>query len=154
MINKTFLKIKDFLKHFFLIDDSPHKVAAGAALGIFMGIVPGEGVISTLLVATLFHFNRLSATAGIFAANMWSTVLVLPLAAIVGGSLFGVNPQILINNFNETFTLGWSYFFSRIILFELVLPLMVGYIVSALAIALVFYFLLYSLLKYKKIRYR
>lgn len=146
-------KIKNFIKKFFLIDDSPHKVAAGAALGIFMGVVPGEGVISTLLVATLFRFNRLSATAAIFATNMWSTVLVLPLAAITGGFLFRVNSQTLINSFHETYSLGLSYFFSKMILFELVLPLMVGYIISALTIALVFYFLLYFLLKYKKVKF-
>lgn len=151
---KVFTRTKKFIKKFFLIDDSPHKIAAGAALGIFMGIVPGEGVISTLVLATLLRFNRLSATAGIFAANMWTTLLVLPLAAITGGFLFGVSPQTLTANFYETYNLGLSYFFSKLILFELVLPLMVGYILSALAISLIFYFLLYFLLKYKKVSFK
>lgn len=153
-MKKNFLKIESLIKKFFLIDDSPHKIAAGAATGIFMGIVPGEGVISTLVVATIFRFNRLSAIAAIFTVNMWTTLLVLPLAAITGGFLFDISPQTLTDNFHETYNLGWEYFFSKMILFELVLPLMVGYVISALAIALVFYFLLYFLLKYKKIRFK
>jgi uncharacterized protein (DUF2062 family) len=153
-MNKIIQKTKDFIKHFFLIDDSPHKIAAGAALGIFLGIIPGEGVMTTLVLSSLFRFNRLSATAAILAANMWTTILILPLATIVGGFLFGINPEILTSNFHETYTLGWNYFFSKMILFELVLPLMVGFIVSAGIISLAFYFLLYFLLKYKKVRFK
>jgi uncharacterized protein (DUF2062 family) len=147
-------KFKNFLKHFFLIDDSPHKVAAGAALGIFLGIVPGEGVVSTLVLASLLHFNRLSATAGVFSTNMWGTVLVMPLAAFFGGKIFGVNPASLVENFNSTFELGLKYFFSKVIFLDLLLPLIVGFVIVSGAIALLFYFLLYYLLKYHKLRFK
>ena len=143
-------KFKNLIKRFFLIDDSPHKIAGGVAVGVFMGIVPGEGVLSTLFFAYIFRFNRLSATIALLAVNMWTTILVLPLAAITGGFLFRVNSQSLITNFQNTYTLGWDYFFSRIILFELILPLMIGFIVVALIIALSAYLLIYFLLKYKK----
>lgn len=147
-------KIKKLLEKFFLIDDSPHKVAAGAALGIFMGIVPGEGVISTLVVASLLRFNRLSATAGILAANMWTTIIFLPVAATVGAFMFHTSSQNLIQNFNHTYQLGLKYFFSETIFFDLLLPLMVGFIVTAGIFSLIIYFLLYFSLKFKKIRFR
>lgn len=149
-----FNKLKNFIKHFFLIDDSPHKVAAGAALGIFMGIVPGEGVISSLVLATIFRFNRLAAAAGVLASNMWTTLLVLPLAAFIGGIIFHVNPQGLIESSKETLSAGFQNFFSFTILFKLVIPLMVGYIIAAIIISLVFYFLLYFLLKHKKLKFK
>jgi uncharacterized protein (DUF2062 family) len=147
-------KFKLFIKKFFLINDTPHKIAAGAAIGIFMGIVPGEGVISALVVATIFRFNRLSAISSILFTNMWTTFLALPFAAATGAFIFRTNAQDLTNNFNTTYQLGWTYFFSKVIFFELVLPLIIGYLVVASAIALVFYFLIYFLLKYKKVSFK
>ncbi len=153
-MEKIHQKFKALLRHFFLIDDSPHKVAGGVAVGIFMGIVPGEGILSTLFVAYILRLNRLAALTAIVAVNMWTTILTLPLAAIVGGFLFRVSPQSLTNSFHTTYTLGWNYFFSKIILFELVLPLMVGFIVVALIISLSFYLIIYFSLKHKKIKFQ
>lgn len=147
-------KSKDFIKRFFLIDDSPHKVAAGAALGIFWGIMPGEGLIVTLLTASLFRFNKLSATAGAMAVNMWTTFLIMPLAATMGGFLFHTNSETLMNNFESTHTLGWKYFFTETIFSNLLLPLITGFIIVSLTISLAFYFLLYFLLKRKKIKFK
>lgn len=147
-------KIAEFIKKFFLIDDSPHKVAAGAALGIFWGIMPGEGVATTLVTASILRFNRLSATAGVLAVNMWTTFLIMPLAATVGGFLFHINPKTLIHNFQTTFHLGWRHFFSETIFTDLLLPLIIGFIIVSALISLLFYFLLYFLLKQKKIRFK
>jgi uncharacterized protein (DUF2062 family) len=151
MRKKLILKIKNFFIQFFIIDDTPHKVAGGAALGIFLGILPGEGLLTTLFFAWLFRLNRLSATAGVLAFNMWATAIILPPAAAIGGFLFRINPNDLIQNFYATYHLGLKYFLSKIILLDLVLPLIAGYLVVAGAIALVLYFLLYYLLKNKKI---
>jgi len=144
-------KLKKFFQRFFLIDDTPHKVAGGAALGIFMGITPGEGVLATLFFAYIFRLNRLAALAGVLAVNMWTTVLVLPFAAAVGGFFFHINPQTLSNDFHEVFGLGWQYFFNWNILRDVTLPLILGYIIVAGAIAAVIYFgLLFILIKKKK----
>lgn len=147
-------KFKEFFQKFFLIDDTPHKVAAGAALGIFLGIVPGEGVLTTLLLASIFRLNRLSATAGVLATNMWTTLTVLPLAAGVGAFIFNTDPGKLNSNFYTTYNLGLKYFFSKIIFFDLLLPLIIGFIVTAGVISLGFYLLIYLLLKYKKIEFK
>ncbi|HAT73425.1 MAG: hypothetical protein US30_C0001G0057 [Candidatus Moranbacteria bacterium GW2011_GWF2_36_839] len=147
-------KLKTFIKKFFLIDDTPHKIAAGASLGIFLGIIPGEGLLATLILASLFRFNRLSATAGALAFNMWATVVTLPISAGIGAFIFKTNSQELIDNFNSTYHLGLEYFFSKIIFLELVLPLIVGFLITAGIIALVFYSLIYFLLKYKKVSFR
>lgn len=146
-------KLRDYIKQFFLIDDTPHKVAGGAALGVFLGMTPGEGVLATLFFAYIFRLNRLAALAGVLAVNMWTTVIVLPFAATVGGFIFRVNPQALSNDFHEALGLGWQYFFSWNILRETALPLIVGYIVIAGTIAAVLYFgLLYFLIKRKHLQ--
>ncbi|HPN96332.1 MAG TPA: DUF2062 domain-containing protein [Candidatus Moranbacteria bacterium] len=147
-------KIKKFLEHFFLIDDSPHKVAAGAALGIFLGIIPGEGVTAALILATIFRLNKLSAAAGALSTNMWGTLAILPPASIIGGFIFNTNPKELIESFHNTYDLGFKFFLSKAIFFDLVFPLATGFIISAAAVALLFYFAIYFTLKYKKLKFK
>lgn len=147
-------KLRKFLEKFFLIDDTPHKIAAGAAMGVFWGIMPGEGILTTLVTASLFRLNRLSATAGVLAVNMWTTFVILPLAAITGGFIFRTDAQNLIDDFQKTYHLGIRQFFTETIFLDLFLPLIVGFIIVSLAISLGLYFLLYFVLKYKKIRFK
>ncbi|MFA6285301.1 MAG: DUF2062 domain-containing protein [Parcubacteria group bacterium] len=146
-------RIRDYIKQFFLIDDTPHKVAGGAAMGVFMGITPGEGVLVTLFFAYIFRLNRLAALAGVLAVNMWTTVLTLPVAAAIGGLIFRIDSQKLSSDFHETLGLGWQYLFSWNIIRETALPLIVGYVVFAGSVAAVLYFaLLYLLIKRKKLK--
>ena len=147
-------KTKIYIKQFFLIHDTPHKVAAGFALGVFWGIMPGEGVATTLITAYILRFNRFSATAGVLASNMWMTFVVLPLATMTGGFLFNIKPQELVDNFNATYALGWKYFFSELIFLKILTPFFVGFFIVSISIALFFYFLLYFLLKYEKVRFK
>lgn len=147
-------KIKKFIRNFFLIDDSPHKVAAGAALGIFSGTLPGIGIMTSLVVATLFRFNRLAATTGFLATNLWVTVVTLPLAAAIGGFIFGIDSQHLIDTFKMSYEAGFSYFFSEILFFQIFLPLMVGFLLISLAVSFSVYFLFLYLLNNKKIRFK
>ncbi len=146
-------KVRIFIKKFFLINDTPHKVAGGAALGIFLGIVPGEGVLATLVLSSIFRLNRLAAVAGVGAVNMWTTFLLFPLAAAFGSWIFGINYEALRENFDQTTDAGWRYFFGKAIFFDLTLPLIVGFVIVAGAISLAFYFgLLYFLIKRKHLR--
>ena len=144
-------KIKNFIKKFFLINDTPHKVAAGAALGIFLGIIPGAGLLATLILSGLFRFNRLAALAGAGVMNMWSTFLILPPAAYAGGLIFGVKYDEIKTCFADTSQLGLKYFLGDTAFLGMTLPLICGFLVVAGAIALSAYFgLLYILCKRKK----
>lgn len=144
-------KFKKFVNKFFLINDTPGKIAGGAALGIFLGIVPGEGLLTTLVLASLFRLNRMSATAGVLATNMWMTLVALPFAATVGGFLFKKGPSYLISEFNQTYHFGLKFFLSKAILLDIVFPLVVGFIIVAGTIAIVFFSLLYFPLKKRNI---
>ena len=146
MLGKISEKLRNTLKKFFLINDTPHKVAAGAALGIFLGIVPGEGLICTLIVASLLGFNRLAATAGVLAVNMWTTVFVLPLAAGAGALIFQKNSTDLISQFSGVSDNFFHIFFSEIFFFQITLPILVGFAVVSAVIALAVYFGLFALL--------
>lgn len=143
-------KIKQYIRQFFLINDTPHKIAAGAALGVFFGIAPGEGVITTLIFASLLGFNRLAATAGVLAVNMWTTIFVLPLAAAAGAFIFGKKYSELIIQFHNANGNYLKLFFSKIFFFDITLPLLVGFFAVAGIVALAIYFLLLLLLNFRK----
>jgi len=140
---------RHFLRRFFLIHDTPARVAGGAALGVFLGIMPGGGLGTALVVSTLLHLNRLSATLAVIATNMWATILLLPLAAAIGGFLFREDPTRLINHFKEATERGFLPFASPIILFELLFPLVAGFALLSLAIAKISFLGLFLLLEYK-----
>jgi len=151
MRKKIIEKIKKFLLSLFTLKDSAHNIAGGLALGIFWGILPGEGVGTTLVTATLLRLNLAAATIGILASNMWSTFVILPLAVLTGGALFGHTKNDLYAQFYQTYQLGWKYFLSKAILFDLALPLIVGYLLVSIAIALFFYLLIFLVLKYFRV---
>ncbi|MFA5871148.1 MAG: DUF2062 domain-containing protein [Parcubacteria group bacterium] len=145
--------LKNWIRKFFLINDTPHKIAGGAALGIFLGITPGEGVLATLFLSSLFRLNRLAALAGLGVVNIWTTFLVFPLAAAVGSWIFGIDYESLKNNFHGATESGIRYFFSKAIFFDLTLPLMVGFaVVAGVISALVYFGLLYLLINKKHLR--
>jgi uncharacterized protein (DUF2062 family) len=146
-------RIRDYIKKFFLIDDTPHKVAGGAALGIFLGIVPGEGVLATLFLAYIFRLNRLAALAGVLSVNMWTLIFVLPIAATIGGIIFHIDPRTLSESFHRSASLGWEFLFSWNMFREVAWPLLVGFVVFAGSVAAAAYFgLLYFLIKRKKLK--
>lgn len=143
-------RIRDYIKKFFLIDDTPHKVAGGAALGIFLGIVPGEGVLATLFLAYIFRLNRLAALAGVLSVNMWTLIFVLPIAATIGGIIFHIDPRTLSESFHHSASLGWEFLFSWNVFREVAWPLLVGFVVFAGSVAALVYFgLLFLLIKRK-----
>jgi uncharacterized protein (DUF2062 family) len=150
-MKKTVHKIKAFFASFFDLEDSAHNIAAGAALGIFFGIMPVEGITTTLVFVTLLGFNKPSALLGMLATNSWTTFVLLPLAALAGGLLFNKTIASLYVQFDQTYQMGLSAFFSKASLLDLALPLVVGYLIVALTIALLFYLIIYVCLKYFKV---
>jgi uncharacterized protein (DUF2062 family) len=147
-------KIKKLFLKFFLINDTPQKVAGGAALGVFLGMIPGEGVTASLVLSSIFRLNRLAAITGALATNMWTTFFVLPIATFVGAFLFNKNSHELIQHFNQNYHLaGYKFFLSKVAFFDLALPLLVGFLVTAGIIALLAYFILLYLLKNHKMEF-
>ena len=149
-MKKNSKKIIDFLQRFFTLDDTPHRIAAGAAVGVFMGIMPVESISTSLIVTTLFRLNKVSALVGVAATNVWAMILALPFAALSGGFLFGTNPSQLADEFNRTYQGGWGYFLTKTSFFRLTLPLLVGYFVVGVIVSLICYFILYFMLKNRK----
>jgi len=146
-------KTRELLKKFFTIQDTPQNIAAGAAVGVFFGIIPGEGVLTTLVFVFLFRLNRASGLIGVAMTNMWMTALALPPATWIGSILSGETATSLTQKFNEQYHIGWKFFFSKAILFDIVLPVVSGFLIVAFAIALIVYFFVLSAInRHRKIK--
>jgi len=147
-------KIKTSVRKFFLINDTPHKIALGFALRVFLGIVPGEGVTMSLILSSIFGLNRLAATSGALATNMWSTAVILPLAAEIGTLISGENYSSLVAQFQANYHLGYKFFLSKYIFFEIVLLLAIGFTLAALVVAFLAYATVWFLMKNRKMPIR
>jgi uncharacterized protein (DUF2062 family) len=139
--------ITKFFQQFFTLRDTPHHIAGGFALSLFLGILPVESIFSPLLLAFLFKFNRTATLIGIAFTNFWAMVAMLPVATVVGGFLFGRNPFDLANEFHQIYGNGLGYFFTKESLTTLTLPLFAGYVVVSAVISLTLYFFVYFILK-------
>ncbi len=65
------------------LDDSPHGIALGLALGIFVGFLPLMGIQMAVVLVVALPFrkaNRVSAVAGVWISN---PITVIPLYAFI-----------------------------------------------------------------------
>ena len=66
------------------LDDSPHAIALGTAIGMFIGMTPTVGIQMILIMAVaavtrpLFHFNRVAGLITVYISN---PITIMPLYA-------------------------------------------------------------------------
>jgi uncharacterized protein (DUF2062 family) len=90
------LTLKERLRGIIHINDTPHKVAASFAVGVFFGMSPflGFHTILALLVAWLFRLNRVAVLPGVFVTNPWSIIPVYTFCTWVGALILRVNIKL------------------------------------------------------------
>jgi len=130
----------------FRINDSPHRIAFGFGLGIFLGILPGTGPIAALLLSILFRVNRASALLGAFLTNTWLSVVTLFVSIRIGSSIFGLDWQKeyaiyaeLVKNFH------WQNFF-KISVLKIFLPVMLGFLIVSFCLGCLSYVIIRAVL--------
>jgi uncharacterized protein (DUF2062 family) len=63
------------LRQILMLDDSPHSIALGTTVGMFIGLTPTVGIqmalvmLFALLTAPLFKFNRVAAILTVYISN-------------------------------------------------------------------------------------
>ena len=77
------------------INDSPNKIALGFGLGLFLGVLPGTGVIAAVVCSVALRVNKAASLAGALLVNTWINFVAFPLALIVGGFVFRIDPLLL-----------------------------------------------------------
>lgn len=136
-------KVLRFLKLIYVklcrINDSPQKIAQGFGLGVFLGVMPGVGVIAALVLASLLRMNRASAVIGTLLTNTWFTFVIFFLSIRTGAVIMGRdwhevhrNWVILLKDFH------WAALFKSSCL-DVILPIAAGYLVISLFLAALSY---------------
>jgi uncharacterized protein len=75
------------------VGGDPVHIALGFSLGVFLGVFPtfGIGIPLSLLLASAFRWNRVSAVLGSLVMNPITTPLFWTLSGTLGAAIFRVN---------------------------------------------------------------
>lgn len=81
---------RTLLRHILMLDDTPHSVALGTAIGMFIAMTPTVGIQMILVIvfgfltARLFRFNRVAALIAVYVSNPATIVPIYYLDYKVG----------------------------------------------------------------------
>lgn len=150
------MDIKNFIKSHYQkiikINDSPHRIAGGFAIGIFFGILPGAGVMVAVLLAYLFRVNRAAALASSLLTNSWLGVVTFVVAVKVGAWVTGTEWHQLYSrchNFIKHFE--WEKVIDGSAL-PILKPLMAGYAVIGILAAVFVYIVVFVIIVRVRLR--
>ena len=142
--------------HVLHADDTPHRIALGAAIGMFVAITPTPGVqmALTLALATLFRANKVVGLPLVWLSNPVTALPILVPCWQVGRALTAsdaASHQDVVQRLRESFTLGEQGMISHLFekdfwleflgfMAEFGLELWVGCLIIGGAVGLVTYF--------------
>ncbi len=121
--------IKHYIMMFVSINDSPGRIALGAGLGVFLGIIPGTGPLVALGLSVILPVNRLACLVGCLLTNTWLSVATFLLSIKTGAFIMKTDWRQVIDNLavlSKAFHLTDLF---RTAFLEVILPLAVGYFV-------------------------
>lgn len=143
------------LRNILALDDSPHAIALGVAIGLFFGLTPTVGIQTLFILATvaltrrLFYFNAAAAMAATYVSN---PITMVPLyyfwyrlgAVFIGGNATSEQLEMLVS-FNG-FAEWWQAM--RTVGMEIGAPMFLGAFITAPIGAAIAYPTCYAVLKW------
>ncbi|TWT58761.1 hypothetical protein KOR42_21470 [Thalassoglobus neptunius] len=145
---------RQWVRAILLLRDTPHSIALGTAIGIFIGLTPTFGIQMILVIALafltrkLFRFNRFAALVAVYVSNPFTMLPIFWFNYRVG-ALF-IHSQLTWDEFAKVFKYNgmrewWHSFLNA---FHLIgSPLIVGSLIVASVFALPTYPLMKRLLE-------
>lgn len=121
------------------IDDSAHKIALGAGLGVFSGFMPGTGPVAALFLAFVFRANRAAALLGSILTNLWLSLITFILAVKIGSLVLNRSWQdiyqkavAVLSDFHLKDLFALSFL-------DIILPVVTGYLIIGAILGLITY---------------
>ncbi len=127
--------IDKFLK----INDSAHKVALGAGLGVFSGFMPGTGPVAALFLAFVFRANRAAALLGSILTNFWLSLITFILAVKIGSLILNRRWQDIYQKAAAVFSDFHLKDLFALSFLDIILPVVTGYLVIGAILGLITY---------------
>ena len=154
-LRRGWQKLRDWFVHLLHLDESPHRIALGAAIGVFVAFTPTIGV-QMLLIFFLTSLFRANAAAGVPMAWLTNPATMVPVywfnlwvgIKIVGGT------QSMLDRFESAVAaivsrdLTWWQLVKEWwdLVMSVAWPLWVGSVVVSLVLAALTYGLMYYLI--------
>jgi uncharacterized protein len=141
------------------LQDTPHAIALGTAIGVFIGLTPSFGIQMLLVLAIaflarpFFHFNQFAALVAVYVSNPF-TMLPIYWFNYRLGTLF-ISSDISWDEFKSLFQYSdYSEWFSTIanVFYTLGAPLVIGSLIVATVFALPTYPLMLRLVEKVQLR--
>ena len=136
-----FSKSKAYIQNLYRINDSPQRIALGFGLGVFLGVMPGLGIVVSLVLATFLRLNRASALVGTALTNTWLSFAIFILSIKTGSAIIGTSWNeiyakwnLLIKEFSWQKVFAFSFW-------EIIRPILLGYVVVSVLLGVVAYLL-------------
>ena len=109
-------------------NDSPPRVSAGVAVGVFLGIFPtfGLGLVLAYVLAVVFRINKAAAVVGSLIMNPLTTPFFWTISAIVGGTMIGAERELILSELKSG------------MIFKAIGPAFYAYMLGNVLISLVF----------------
>jgi hypothetical protein len=128
-------------------NDSPHEIALGIAIGVFIGITPLYGFHMIMVFIAAITIRRVNKVAIFLGVNI-SVPPTIPFITWAGYSI----GRIMLGS--SYLPLGWEYFrhFSYSIFFHFFYALLAGSLALGIAVSTAVYFVILYLLKRRKVR--
>jgi len=129
------------------INDSPQKIAMGFGLGIFLGVMPGAGLLAAVVLALLLRVNRISALLGAILTNTWVTFAIFLLSIRAGSAIMGLDWHTVHRDIRiilKGFT--WQSVF-KISFFKILLPTVIGYLIVSFCLGVAGYLIALAFIK-------
>ncbi|MDP2939028.1 MAG: DUF2062 domain-containing protein [Candidatus Omnitrophota bacterium] len=120
---------KDINQRLVKINDSNQRIALGAGLGVFLGIIPGAGPIISLILASILRINKAAALLGCLLTNTWISFVSAVLAVKIGAFIFQIDWQILWQNSKNAIENFKPLVFLNLAILKILAPIAVGYLV-------------------------
>lgn len=148
-------KIKSFFQNIYKqilgMDDSPHHVALGFGVGVFLGILPFTGVVAAVALAVIFKFNRAAALLGSVITNTWLSVVTFFIAGRIGCVILGYDWESIVSQAKHViFHFTWDGLFKTATL-EILAPLFLGYLIIGALCGLLSYWIILTVLKKREL---
>ena len=134
------------------IQDSPHKIAFGFGLGVFLGILPGAGPIAAVTLAFILRVNKAAALAGSILTNTWMSVVTFALALKIGAGLTGTDWQTISDQCRALFKNFHFKDLFDVTILQILKPFLIGYTLVGLCAGFLGYCVAYGIVWKKKPR--
>ena len=152
MWNYTRNNLKKLVRWLLMLEDTPHSIALGAAVGLFISFTPTVGLHMALVVAVslVVRMNRMAALAAVWVNNPITLIPVFFFNYLVGAVVTRGHAMTW-HNFESMFSTAfahesWFHNLGAVFLaigrvaLEIAVPLWVGSLIVATALSIPTYF--------------